>query len=177
VGIAAGAQLKTRRLRESEIAEAANVFGNTLPIDRILLTNLARGDRAFCVPHIDGSILIGMRGGDGVTDRFDNPLKHLEWRATLIHELTHAWQIQHMTTLVELFWEAAANEFRSDDPYAIPSSFDGRPWSKFGIEQQAKIVEMWYWTATQISPTLDSPLARNYWSFPYIQNNIRLGQT
>ncbi|WP_133254764.1 hypothetical protein [Mesorhizobium delmotii] len=187
VGAIAGAQLKTRRLRPSEIAEAAKVFGDTLPIDRILVTNLSRGDHAFCIPHIDGSILMGLGGvNDGQTDRFDDPMKHLEWRSTLIHELVHAWQIEHSTTLADMALSAAVNECRKlvgDDPYEVPTSFDGRAWSKFGFEQQAKIVEIWYFAAAALaamntppSSTLDSVGAQNRWEFFYIQNNIRLGQ-
>jgi len=185
-GIVAETQLNTRPLRTEEIAEAKKVFGDTLPIDLILLSNLSRGSTAFCIPLIDSTILIGLGGvNDGVTDRFENPMKHPEWRRTLIHELTHAWQIKWKTTVVEMVWSAAINETRShDDIYAIPSSFDGRPWSKFGFEQQAKVVDTWYMVADAVaqltvppSPTLDSPTALSFWAFPYIQNNVRLGQT
>ena len=44
-GLAAGAQLKCRPLRESEKRFAAPVFGTTLPVDRIRVTNLDRGGR------------------------------------------------------------------------------------------------------------------------------------
>jgi len=182
----AGAQIKTRRLRESEIAEAAKVFGDTLPIDRILVTNLSRGHRAFCIPHVDGSILMGLGGvsHEGI-DRFDEPMKHLAWRCTLIHELAHAWQIENNPTLIDMVWSATINlgrEIDGEDIYAIPTSFDGRQWSQFDMEQQARIVESWYEGARgaadgAVPPSSDiERFGMGRWEYPYIQNNIRLGQ-
>jgi hypothetical protein len=86
-------------------------------------------------------------------------------RAVFVHELTHAWQIKHTAFVAEIIWEAAVNEVEGKTA-AYTYTLDGRAWSGYGIEQQAEIVEDWYLGgAALLSPR-----------FPYIQNNIRLGQ-
>lgn len=57
--------VKSRRMRDTEIAEARRVFGDTLPIDRIRVINLqgrTRGaNTVFTMLNVvDNTILIGM---------------------------------------------------------------------------------------------------------------------
>jgi hypothetical protein len=192
-GIAAGAQLKTRRLRDSEKEFAATVFGDTLPIDRILVTNLSRGTKQFCIPNIDGSIILGLGGAnDGVVNMYDDPLRQPDWKHIFVHELTHSWQISH-GGLFELIWQAAINETRSQGQVYYAGwkhGFDGREWSGYGFEEQAEIVATWFSHAhsTKLSELtaanqsiiepvkLDSFSGLQYPAFRYVQNNIRLGQ-
>jgi hypothetical protein len=163
-GVLVGAQLHSRPLRQSEKEFAAQVFGDTLPTDRIRVTNLSRGDRKFCVPHVDGTILLGM----GEVE--EDPLRE-DRRAVFVHELTHAWQIAHTAFIAEVIWEAAVNEVKGETA-AYTYTLDGRAWSGYGAEQQAQIVEQWYSTYAN---NLDSEQALQDPRFPYIQNNIRLG--
>jgi hypothetical protein len=191
-GIAVGAQVETRPMRPSERAFADTVFAGTIPFDRILITNLDRGGRAFCVPNLlDGSILLGMGGEINGTSRFEDPLKHDASRMTLIHELTHAWQLVHNPTVVEVIWQAALNEpkDRSEIYQQWESKADGRPWSEIPIEDQAQIVGFWYSIAHAgklfelqtsgmpvVEPVvLDSALGMAHRTFRYIQNHVRMG--
>jgi hypothetical protein len=164
-GLAAGSQLHSRPLRDSEKQFAAQVFGNTLPVDQIRVTNLSRGDRKFCVPHGDGTILLGMG------EMEENTLQ-TNRRATFVHELTHAWQIKHHAFFAELIWEAAVNEVKGKTA-AYTYTLDGRVWSGYGAEQQASIVQDWY---SIHADDLGGQAALQDARFPYIQNNIRLGQ-
>lgn len=191
-GIAAGAQIRTRRMRPSEREFADTVFAGTIPFDRILLTNLDRAGRAFCVPHLDGSILMGLGGEEDGVSRFDDPLRTEDLRRTFIHELTHAWQIVHRTIALEMFWQAAANEAR--DRTEVYSQWEakldgGRAWDDFGLEDQAQIVGYWSTIARAdklvelviagqppVEPlTLNSRLGLLHRAFPYIERNIRTG--
>ena len=56
------ADIKSRPIRDDEQALAFKVFRDTLPIDRIRVTNLFGGDgRAFCTLHTpDRSIILGL---------------------------------------------------------------------------------------------------------------------
>jgi hypothetical protein len=166
-GLAAGAQLHSRPLRESEKQFAAQVFGDdTLPVDQIRVTNLSRGNRKFCVPHGDGTILVCM--GEMEEDTLQT-----NRRAVFVHELTHAWQIKHYAFSAELIWEAAINEVKGTTA-AYTYALDGRAWSDYGAEQQARIIQDWY---SIYANDLGSQAALRDPRFPYIQNNIRLGQT
>lgn len=171
-GIATANEVKARPLRESELALARKVFSDTIPFDRILITNFDRGGkRAFCAPSLDGSILICMGG------RYDDTMTSLDDRTTLVHELTHAWQIVH-NPVVDLIWQSAINETRDiADVYAAPE-FDGREWGDFSNEQQAVIVASnWYNAASPTPGGLDGEVALTSPWFRYIKDNIRLGQS
>ncbi|MER7457754.1 hypothetical protein [Micromonospora sp. NPDC126480] len=172
-GVAAASQVKARPLRESERILATRVFGDTLPFDRILITNFDRDGRAFCVPSLDGSILVCLG-----SDRYDDPLRQPDWRKTLIHELTHAWQIKHTPIVAEMAFEAAVNEIKGTAETYVSNALDvdGRPWNDYGIERQAQIVGEWYNLASSLNETLDHPVALNMGAFQYIHHNIRMGQ-
>jgi hypothetical protein len=166
-GLAAGAQLHSRPLRDPEKQFAAQVFGDdTLPVDQIRVTNLSRGNRKFCVPHGDGTILLGM-------GEMEEDTLQANRRATFVHELTHAWQIKHNAFIAELIWEAAVNEVKGTTA-AYTYTLDGRAWSGYGAEQQAMIVQHWY---SNNATDLGGQSALQDPRFPYIQNNIRLGHT
>jgi hypothetical protein len=165
-GLAAGTQLESRSLRDAEKQFAATVFGNTLPVSRIRVTNLSRGNRKFCIPHGDGTILVCLG------EMEEDPLQ-ANRRATFVHELTHAWQIGHNAFSANLIWEAAVNEVRGRS-WAYSYTLDGREWSKYWSEQQAQLVQDWY---SIYANDLNSQAALNDPRFRYIQNNIRLGQT
>ncbi len=180
-GIAALVEVDARQLRPSEKREAERVFGDTLPVDRILITNFDRGGRAFCMPHVDGSILVCLG------DRYDDPLATGPAANTFIHELTHAWQIARRPEVATLLIEAAINDIRGDDATytEAPLALDGRPWGEYGIERQAQIVDTWYDIAAlhramkhpgnPRDHSLDVPEATAMTAFHYIQNNIRMG--
>jgi hypothetical protein len=92
------ALVKQRKMTAEERQFAGRVFGGTLPMDRVMLTNLVGlGDRPFTSPGPGGTILVNI--GEG----FNDPVNYTGKGGTLlgqnapgqllIHELTHAWQI------------------------------------------------------------------------------------
>jgi hypothetical protein len=94
-----------------------------------------------------------------------------------VHELAHAWQIQTKSFVPGLMCK------RVFGPASYEPGNAGQPWSEYGIEQQATIVDRWFMSYAQNWVTLED-LARNLGSSvalnnkyaPYILNNIRLGQ-
>ncbi|TWD96463.1 hypothetical protein FB550_111120 [Neobacillus bataviensis] len=63
-------------MTDLEMDFAATVFGNTLPIYRIILTNLSSyGGRAFTIPGTDGKIYCNMGNS------YNDPLNYSDqWR-------------------------------------------------------------------------------------------------
>ncbi len=176
-GAAAAAQIKSRSLRGDEIKLAKQIFGETLPLDRILVTNLSRGERAFCSPNLDGSIVIGLGGeSDGGVDRYDDPLRSNDWRATLLHELTHSWQIAHYAFPEKLIWQASINETKpQSEVYFLGNGPYTRKWSDIKVEPQAVAVETYFLAVAGNSLSLDLVDYPAHPLFHYIQQNIRLG--
>jgi hypothetical protein len=181
---AALADIRFRPMNDQEIALANNVFEGTLPIERILITDLYRPgqnangavDREFVVPGIDGSILVNMG------KNFDHTLEPDVQRnvrggyeapgEVLIHELTHVWQIHHNTFLPGLLCKAL---FDTNYEYDKTKVREHAPWSStFGLEEQASIVNDWFGENT---PELNSVKALNNDRFFYISQHIRLGRT
>lgn len=170
--------IKHRAMSDAEKAFAGVVFGNSLPTDRIILTNLSNTQGLpLTVPNVDGAILMNMGKG------YDNPMTYTPGNAwpvhgqAFIHELTHAWQIAHTPFTSEYFWEAAASHIQGQITYFY--SPPGTAWSDLYLEQQASIVDEWF---AGISLKRTSPMPgrlpkdENDPYFGYIANNIRLGQ-
>lgn len=181
---AALADIRFRPMNDQEIARANEVFEGTLPIDRIIITDLYRPgqnamgavDREFVVPGIDGSILVNMG------KNFDHTLEPDVQRnvrggyekpgEVLIHELTHAWQIHHNTFLPGMLCKALIDTNYEYDKAKVRQH---APWSStFGLEEQASIVNDWFGENT---PELKSVQALNDDRFFYISQHIRLGKT
>lgn len=169
VAVARIEDVKSRPMHPSEIEEARKVFGDTLPIDRIRVTNLSKGagpdERNFCELYtIDKTIILGM-GHAFDTEMTNNP--------SFMHELTHAWQWAHEAFTPAKMWGAIERVFMNAHDEADLYRFAGsRPWRDYESEGQATIVETWY----QIfRDNLDSEAARSHFLFPYIANHIRMG--
>jgi hypothetical protein len=176
VGEIVDAMVKIRRLRDDEVAFARQVFGDSLDFDRIRLTNLSGlSARPFTTPTVDGTILLN------VGNAFDEPTLavfpnsgHPVPGQMLIHELTHAWQIEH-ASFEDGFvpgWMCAGilNQTVISNPYQYGPP--GQDWSSFHMEAQGAIVDQWFGgNGSQPGPRMnkDSPY------FGYITNNILLG--
>ena len=181
VGAVTNALIKQRQINAQEMALAARIFGGSLPpANKIWLTNLAGiGDRAFTMPGVgNGDIYLNLG------DAFNNPLgtarSYPKQGQLLIHELTHAWQIQHNTFLPGLVCSSVVNQARNEfggSAYAYGAS--GPAWSNFNLEQQASIVDDYYARNAQADTrgmiTFNDDPNDSY--FRYIRDNIRPGRT
>lgn len=193
VGAATTAALvKQRHLLDHEKAFAERVFGRTLPMDRILLTNLVGlGDRPFTAPGPGGAILVNLGKG------YDEPLSYTGKGGVqtgvnapgqlLIHELVHAWQIGNESFTPEYYCRAVSTAVGTlgGDMSAYRYGPPNGSWSSFGTEQQASIVDEWF--AGSNSPDRSSkqrayppmfeddqtPAQNPYYRF--IRDNIRTG--
>jgi hypothetical protein len=145
IGAVTNAMIDHRPLNDAEKALAKRVFGTTLPVDDVILTNLAGlGGRAFTAPGVDRKTYLNLGRAYG------NPLgpggqSYPKPGQLLIHELTHAWQIAHTQFLPGLMCSGMVNqaEFILGDnvyDYGPP----GPGWSSFNAEQQAAIVDQWF---------------------------------
>ena len=173
-------EVKHRKLTEAEQSVARGVFQDTLPFERIVLTNLSgQSGQEFVVPNIDGSILVNM--GDGFSDPVGHraPSRGYPNNGQLfIHELTHVWQVAHTDVIAEFFWRAALDKLGGSASYTYGPP--GPPFSSFGLEAQASLVEEWF-TGTMAKAAApipgrrpDKPMSKDDPYFGYIANNIRL---
>lgn len=78
------------------------------------------------------------------TDMSDDPTL----LALLAHELTHVWQYANGMTLLRYVW-------RERGVYAY--RLDGRPFSAYGYEQQAAMIEDWLRLSHGLSPRWQAP--------------------
>ncbi|QEV21953.1 hypothetical protein [Streptomyces alboniger] len=172
-----------------------HVFDGTLPErDRLRITNISGNKDVdgwhvpFVMPSIDGRILLNLgeagfadpvnlgvgRGGGG---RGHAMIPY----EVLVHELVHAWQIDH--TGFALSWLADALSSSLDGPSAYEYGPPGPEFaSGFTIEGQAAIVQDWFY---QYARNTEDPVAgfQQLTSneavtdpyFRYIHDNIRTG--
>ena len=174
--------IEHRPMTPDEHHFAARVFGNTLPVDRIRLTNLLGiGRRPFTVPTVGDTILVNL--GEGFRDPIgyaglgdpDNPARQTPGQL-FIHELAHAWQIDTETFLPGLMCEAVSTQSTTlggnmaGYRYGAP----GQNLSDFNPEQRASIVDDWFAGSgdrqKDLDPREESDL-NPYWR--YIRDNIR----
>jgi hypothetical protein len=193
-GIAAGAitdaMIKHRTLADvihsgSEeernfVTEIGDVFGDTLPqFERIILTNLSHDSgRAFTWPIVDGSILMNLG------EAFDSPMGEHPERGypgkgqLLIHELTHAWQIENAgyePAFICMSAIAGGGSYNYGPPY-LKTGMAAPPFGSYGTEQQAAIVDQWF-AGTRPEVTAPKAKDRDDPYFGYILNNIQFGET
>ena len=141
-----------------------------------MLTNLVGlGGHSFTAPTLDGTILVN------IGQAIDAPLAPTNTSRAypapgqvLIHELVHAWQIQHASLadgfVPGLMCQGILNQTVVPNPYYYGPP--GQPWSSFNMEAQGAIVDQWFGgNGRQAPPEMspDSPY------FGYINNNLRLG--
>lgn len=161
---------KRRRLHPPEIAAARSVFEGTIPYDRIWITNLEDLDgRPFTALGIDGSVMIGLGSW------YENGLADQATRGTLIHELTHVWQIEHEPTLTVLCTGSVNRARRAVEGNQAVYDYGvlGAPWDAYNWEQQAEIIALADWWRQEFTEA-----GLSYDHLPtevYIRNHILMG--
>lgn len=152
--------VQARKLDSAERQLAASVYADTIPFDRVYVTDL----------NLGGAVTLA--GMNLSTRKFDYTINWVEAyggvvdfaerRSTLIHELCHVWQGENgvwptfymgqsiwaqLRHGLQDIWET--REWRGwgnhrSTAYPFPASSIGQAWSSFNVEQQASIIESWY---------------------------------
>ena len=182
-GVAVELALKHRKLTErpEEVAFANRVFQGTLPVDRIVLTNmLGVGRRPFTIPSVGNTILVNL--GEGFDDPIhytgkgdpDKPRKQAPGQL-FIHELVHAWQIGTTSFLPGLMCDGVLNQATTlgGDMGVYLYGQPGREFRKFNLEQQASIIDDWFGgSGPSQNPATDKESEASPY-FRYVRDNIR----
>ncbi|WP_394260962.1 type IV secretion protein Rhs [Moraxella boevrei] len=121
--------VKSRSLTIGEQNLAKSVFGDTLQLENIQLKTAWWVLKGYAVSP-NGNIYY--HPADWQTD-FST--QSLSYRAWLVHELTHVWQVQQG---ISVFFKALFNR-----KYDYILEF-GKPFLAYGVEQQARMVEDFY---------------------------------
>jgi len=186
LGVAAGAvvdsMVKIRRVEPFEQEFARKVFGGSIDFEKVRLTNLSGiGTAAFVAPTVDNTILVNI--GNAIDTPTTSVFPNYPAKGQLfIHELTHVWQIQHRSLKDGYVpgWLCEGIAEKTEGQAAYQPGDPGPPWSSFGIESQASIVDRWF-AGTKGEKSLDPDNSQleamdlNSRYFVYINNNIRLG--
>ncbi|MFI6959779.1 hypothetical protein ACIBJI_40740 [Nocardia sp. NPDC050408] len=171
IGAVTNALIKYRPLNDAEITFARQAYGNSIPYDKVLITNLAGlSNRAFTAPGVDGKTYCNLGSA------YDNPLgpggnAYPQPGQLLIHELAHAWQIAHTGFLPGLMCSGMVNQAQylmGDSVYQYGSA--GPEWSAFNAEQQGAIVDQWFGGTDRSSRYKAMDQQNPY--YRYIWNNV-----
>ncbi len=155
--------MSTRDLNRNEISLAKTVFVDTLPYDRIRVTDvLGFQNRPYtlCYPNVDDSALSTYKINAGPVG-FAGMERSDEQCETLIHELTHVWQaVYSIWPASYIFSSAFAQVTKGPAAYKYEA---GHPWEQYNAEQQAHIVEDWFAEGR----------LQDFRLYPYIRDKIR----
>ncbi|MEP7309466.1 MAG: hypothetical protein ABJA98_28510 [Acidobacteriota bacterium] len=180
-GVAVELALKHRRLtdRPHEVEFANRVFRGSLPVNRIVLTNmLGMGRRPFTIPSVGDTILVNLGAGFDQPTQYpglgdpENPATQAPGQL-FIHELVHAWQIDTASFMPGLICGALLNQATtiggnmSVYRYGPPD----RDFGRFNLEQQASIIDDWFGRYRPGATPSGEGEADPY--FRYVRDNIR----
>ena len=123
------AKLQSRLLTAGEVTLARSVFGDSIRLDETRLKTARWVLKNYAVSP-NGNIYF--HPADWITDFSLASLSKQSW---LIHELTHVWQLQQGLKVVR----GALIDRRYD--YVLET---GKSFFKYGIEQQARMVQDYF---------------------------------
>lgn len=176
--LVAAALFRRRGLNDVEIEEAKKVFLDTIPYEKIVISNLEGiGGRPFAIPNIDGQVIMGVGTGmfEPMRADTDNTTKRV-----FIHEMTHAWQYFHQRTITDLcriIGTRTAEALEGQDAVYNYASPPDRDWSFYNMEQQAHIVADWYSVRFNGSVRQGASAQADQENDRYIRESIRLGRS
>lgn len=154
--------MRTRFLTEGEVALARRVFRDTVPYERVRVTDaLGFGGRQWVLwtpwrwyLHLGPELFA------------DSLTLH---SATLIHELAHVWDSWHSLFGFEYMansaWAQGWAMLRGDVNLAYQFEY-GPAWGSYGAEQKASLVEAWFCAG----------MAREHAGWVYMENNVWAGR-
>jgi hypothetical protein len=140
-----------RNLALKEIAIAKTVFKNTIPYDKVLVSDgLGYNDREFTMPtsmpatmlfNVDESLgKYVMHCGEG----YYGMSNQQNDKETLIHELVHVWQGEHSSSSWDyVFGSMWSQALLGEDAYEYDRKVL-KQWDDYNPEQQAYIVQHWF---------------------------------
>lgn len=172
---------KERPLSTAEYDLANLVFKGSLPkrTDIVVTDSIGGGRRPFTFPRFDGKMVLNLG------DDYANPIGARSKSCTvdgqlLVHELTHVWQYTHDASAASYIGEAIWARVTEDYE---PGDVLSEPWGHFGLEEQARIVDVWFRAFHDTSKGaatdfgLGTAAAQRDQAFRFIRDNIRLGRT
>jgi len=175
--LAASAAIEHRPLDEGERMALKAVFGDSIPFERVILTNATgAGGRCFVAPNVDRQIIVNL--GDNFRDVNRTTREYPVPGQLFMHEMTHAWQLARLDTASVYVWNWVLDQIEGSESYQYGPP--GPPWySGFGQEAQASLVCEWFAGRDDMAivrmPGRPAQDERDPY-FPYIANNIRMAQ-
>ncbi|MGH6612764.1 hypothetical protein [Sphingomonas sp.] len=184
------ALVKDRELTVGERTLLDAVFQSKVDFNDVRITNVAGlGGRPFTMPGVDGKTYLNLGG------QFRNGTAHYtddyavasdKQKALLVHEMTHAWQIEHGSFLPGIICAGIENQVNNtliSDHVYMPGP-PSTPWRDFNLEQQAQTIEDWYsgqetqeWrnAVPQLSNVDRAGMQKDDPYFHYVRDHIRKG--
>ena len=170
-----GGQRRVRPLYDWEIAEARNVFGNSLRYDAVRIHECSTWTDAIdrLGRKLKKQPLPGPKEHNAVTlgnhchfpinlpDRLVPPGDPLDYfMPWLIHELTHAWQFQHTGWIYIV--QALSAQFR----------YGAAAYDFGGAENLLKRREQDHWTLGNFNPEQQGDIAKAYYYYSRTDNKV-----
>jgi hypothetical protein len=186
--------IHVRSLTQAERNVLLSVFGNSLPVDKILLTTISgKNGRGFTIPGSMIPALSGIIPGIGPLIALGSLIEHLQDKylinvgktqymamlpsnydigfqersgSLLVHEATHVWQGVHSAFPWWYVFNSLYYQLEcGQHAYDVDES-RLQTWSNYHVEQQAHLVENWYSRGSNPSDV----------NYPFIRDNIRPGK-
>jgi hypothetical protein len=145
-GAVASALITSRPMLPDEIALAQKVFANQINYSNVMFTNLSLfSGRSMTAPGVDGKTYCNFGASYAADMSTKNNDSYPFAGELMIHELTHAWQIQHNNFVPGFVCSGMVNQANykfGDNVYRYGPP--GAPWNSLNLEQQASIVNEWF---------------------------------
>jgi matrix metalloproteinase-14 (membrane-inserted) len=155
----AGEMAKTRNLTSDEKDILSQVFVKTLPLDKILIADdLGLDGKMYTTSFLTSNYRI--HAGDHFYKNGFSTSDHAHW---LVHEAAHVWQGVHGVFKWDYIMNSLVCQALTPGSDADYNYKPGKSWSSYNAEEQATIVEDWYYKGMSETDPL--------WT--YIVGNIR----
>jgi hypothetical protein len=150
--------MSLRYLTKAEIAIGSSVFQDSLPWRRIQLSDrYGFGDRPYAMGR---TIHVGDVHFKGMDKSHDPKTTPQDGPSVLVHELTHVWQSEHSVHRAGYIFGSIEAQIEKGSAYSY--TLAGQNWDDYDPEQQAQIVQDWYFKDGQSQQSKRWPFIRDY---------------